>query len=331
MTAPKNILVIRLNSIGDVVLTLPALSALRANFPAAEITFLTRAENSPLLRGFRDVNHAILLKRSAGNPFRMAGDLFRLIREIRAAKFDCAIDFQGNGESGWLTRLTGAPQRWGIVYRATRRWVYTRSVERSLEIHAAEMHLQLLEKCGVKTGSVRNEFFLPADALAAAGQFLAQNKIAGEKPRLFIQPFTSTEDKDWPLENYLALARHWRAGGGEVVFGGGPAEREKLEPARAAGFAVSAGVPLLVTGGLMQLSALVIGGDTGALHLATAQGRRVVMIMNNHRPNRPHPFRHADWALLPPIDRRIASITLPTVIAACEQARTENALPKPPA
>jgi ADP-heptose:LPS heptosyltransferase len=320
MTAPQNILVIRLSSIGDVVLTLPALSALRATFPAAQITFLTRTENGPLLRGFRDANHAILLKRPAGNPLRTAGDLLRLFREIRTARFDCTIDLQGNGESGWLTRLTGAPQRWGVFHRANRCGAYTHSTERSLEIHAAEMHLKLLEQCGLQTSAVRNDFFLPDDALADAKKFLGENKIADDKLLLFIQPFTSTEDKDWPLENYLALARHWQSRGGEVLFGGGPADRQRLMTALQAGFAVSAGVPLLVTGGLMQLSALVVGGDTGALHLATAQGRRVVMLMNNHRPNRPHPFRHADWALLPSVDGRMASITLPAVIAACESA-----------
>ncbi len=84
------------------------------------------------------------------------------------------------------------------------------------------------------------------------------------------------------------------------------------------GFAFSAGVSLLLTAGLMQLSTLVVGGDTGALHLATAQGRRVVMLVHNHRRSHSQPFRQADWVLLPPVDDQIASITLPMVIAACE-------------
>ena len=70
----------------------------------------------------------------------------------------------------------------------------------------------------------------------------------------------------------------------------------------------------------MQLSTLVVGGDTGALHLAVAQGKRVVMLMNTNRPGRPHPFRHAEWSLAPGVERSIASINLGSVIAASEAA-----------
>ncbi|HEY2328737.1 MAG TPA: glycosyltransferase family 9 protein [Verrucomicrobiae bacterium] len=327
MASTKNILVIRLKSIGDVVLTLPAVSVLRENFPAAKISFLTTRENAALLRGFRDVDETIALDRAilrSGKPWRAAGELFRLLRRLRAGKFSLAVDLQGNGESAWLTRFTGARQRWGVVHRPGRRWAYTQWIARQRAIHAAEMHLELLRHGGLKTGAAQNKFFLPADALGAAKTFFAANRLVPEKPALFVQPLTSSPGKNWPLENYLALARHWQARGWQIVFGGGPADSAALEPARAAGFAVAAGVPLLVTGGLMQLSALTVGGDTGALHLAVAQGKRVVMLMNNGRPGRPHPFRHSDWSLPPPENRKIATIKLDAVIAATEQALTEN-------
>ena len=96
----------------------------------------------------------------------------------------------------------------------------------------------------------------------------------------------------------LAVARHWHARGVQILFGGGPAERAALEPVRQAGFPVSAGVPLLVTGGLMKLSSLILGGDTGALHLAVAMGKRVVMIRNSVAPGSPYPFQHPDWAVI---------------------------------
>jgi len=321
-TSPR-ILVIRLTAIGDVVLTLPAVSALRQNFPAAKISFLTTQENAALLQGFCDVDETVTLDRAAfrsRNPWRITKEFFRLLRQLRAGKFSLAVDLQGNGESAWLTRLTGAPLRWGIVHKPRRRHAFTHSVNRRREIHAAEMHLELLRHCGVKTDLVRNEFFLPADALGAARNFFAANNLAPEKPTLFLQPFTSSAAKNWPLENYLALARHWQARGWQIVFGGGPADVAALEPARALGFVISAGVPLLVTGGLMQLAALTVGGDTGALHLAVAQGKRVVMLMNTNRLGRPHPFRRAEWTLAPATERIIANIAVSTVIAACEAA-----------
>lgn len=323
MNPAKKILVIRLKSIGDVVLTLPAISILRGSFPAAKISFLTSQENAPLLRGFQNVDESITIDRDAlrgSNPVQTAGGIFRLLRRLRAARFSLAVDLQGNGESAWLTRLVGAPQRWGVVHKSWRHWAYTQSVNRDLQIHAAEMHLELLRHCGLKSAAICNEFVLPADALEAARNFLSAQKIPLDKPLMFVQPFTSSHWKNWPLESYLELAQHWQARGWQIVFGGGPADRTALEPARIAGFAISAGVPLLVTGGLMQLSRLVVGGDTGALHLAVAQGKRVVMLMNHHRPGRPYPFRHPEWSLLPSVDLNIATIRLDTVINACEAA-----------
>lgn len=323
MAPNPNILVIRLKSIGDVVLTLPALSMLRDNFPTAKISFLTSAENAPLLRGFPDVDEAISLDRAAlrcGNPLRMTSELFRLLRRLRTGKFSLAVDLQGNGESAWLTRITGAPQRWGAVQKAARRLAYTQSIRHQPQLHAAESHLELLRNNGLKTENIRNEFALPADALKAARDFLTRQNIPAGKPVMFVQAYTSSPSKNWPLENFLALARHWRERGWQMIFGGGPADRAALEPARTAGFAVSAGVPLLVTGGLMQLSTLVVGGDTGALHLAVAEGRRVVMLMNHNNPGRPHPFRHPEWSLVPPGGRDIATIPMESVITACEAA-----------
>jgi ADP-heptose:LPS heptosyltransferase len=119
METRKNILLIRFKSIGDVLLTLPAVHAVRENFPAARITFLTVRENAPLLRGFRDVDEVISLDRTAlKNPLRAAPEFFRLLRRLRAGKFSIVVDFQGYGETAWLMgqRLWQGP-RVGIHQR----------------------------------------------------------------------------------------------------------------------------------------------------------------------------------------------------------------------
>jgi ADP-heptose:LPS heptosyltransferase len=267
MEAPKKILILRLTAMGDVVLTLPAVQMIRDNFPAAKISFLTTAENAALLGGFRNVDEILTLDRVAfrsGNPARMAGELFRVLRRLRAGRFSLAVDLHGNGESAWLTRLSGAPQRWAQVHRASRGWAYTRQIKPVLQVHPAASHFGLLEQCGLKTGVIRNEFCLPAAALDDARAWFTAHRLDATKPTLYIQPFTSGAHKNWPLENYLAVARHWRAAGVQIILGGGPADRAALAPAAQAGFAVSAGVSLLVTGGLMQLSTLILGGANGS-------------------------------------------------------------------
>jgi ADP-heptose:LPS heptosyltransferase len=326
MSAPQNILLIRFKSIGDVLLTLPAVNVARENFPKAKITFLTSAENASLLRGFREVNEVIALDRAAlKNPLRAAPEFFRVLRRLRAGKFSLAVDFQGYGETAWLTRLTGAHERWGTVYGRGRDWAYTRGLWRKDDMHPADWNLFLLRESGLKISAVGNEFHLPADAVETARKLFAEKNLEIRKPTLFIQPLTSSSHKNWPLENYLAVARHWRSQGVQLVFGGGPADVATLEPARQEKFPVVAGTPLLVTGGLMQLSALVLGGDTGMMHLAVAQGKRALMLLHRLHPGSPLPFQHPNWILSPPDSGSITGIPVTAVIAACERAFSESA------
>ncbi len=328
MTGIQNILLIRLKSIGDVVLTLPAIHAIRGNFPSAKITFFTSRENAPLLEGFREVNQVIALDRSAlrsGNVLKVAGEFLRLMKRLRAGKFSMVVDFQGYGETAWLTRLTGAPQRWGQAHRRGRRWAYTQPIEHIPAVHPAEAHLVLLKQCGLSVGSVRNEFILPETALNDARAWFARHQLDPAKPTIYLQPLTSGAHKNWPLDNYLAVARHWHSRGAQIIFGGGPSDPILLEPARREGFAVSAGAPLLVTGGIMQLSTLVLGGDTGALHLAVAQGKRVLMLLHQDSPGSPTPFQHPDWVVVAPKPVAIAEIPVAKVLAAAKRAFNELA------
>jgi len=326
MDRNANILLIRLKSIGDVLFTLPAVHVIRENFPAARITFLTARENAPLLEGFREVNEVITLDRArfqSRNPFAILAEAFSLFRSLRRGKFSLAVDFQGYGETAWLARLSGAPQRWGTVYGRGRRWAYTRGVERDTRLHHVDRSLALLQHCELRPGGIRNEFSLPARALDEARRFFAGAGFDPGKATLFVQPITSSPKKNWPLDRYFAVAAYWRAQGWQVLFSGGPQDRQALEPARQAGYPVSAGVPLLVSGGLTRLSTFVLGGDTGVVHLAVALGKRVVMVMESTTPGSPFPFQHPDWAVAPANSRMISEIEIGQVLAACTRALRE--------
>jgi ADP-heptose:LPS heptosyltransferase len=324
--SPGNILLIRVKSIGDIVLTLPAVHVVRSNFPGAKIHFLVSAEHAPILRGFGDIDEIIPLDRSVYRSSNLAGACAataKLLRHVRRQDFSLVIDFQGYGETELLSWWSGAPERWGSVYHRWRGWTYTRGVARENSLHSADWNLSLLRQCGLKTGEVRNEFCLPEDAQAGAEKFFAEHHLDSTRPALFIQPFTSTPEKNWPLENYLGLARHFQSRGLQIIFGGGPAERSALQLAQVAGFAVSAGTPLLVSAALMNLASLVLGADTGLVHLAVAMGKRVVMIMASNVAGAPHPFRHPDWTVTPPPGKSVPEIETATVIDACTRALAE--------
>jgi len=329
MDTNENILLIRLKSIGDILFTLPAVHAVRENFPSAKITFLVSKENASLLRGFRDVNEVIAIDRAAlrsGNPFRVVPEFFSLLRRLRAGKFSLVVDFQGYGETAWLARLTGARERWGSVYSTGRKWAYTRGLKRKEDLHPTEWNLFLLRECGLKIGAIKNQFVLPDDALAAAKKIFSEHKLDLAKPTLFIQPFTSSPQKNWPFENYLALANHWRACGVQVIIAGGPTDKPLLDRAQSLGFVIPSSRPRLTDAGLMKLSTLIVGGDTGFMHLAVALEKRVVMLIQRAGPGAAIPFRHPDWIVEPPAGFAVEHIKLEEVlqasVAAFDECRT---------
>jgi ADP-heptose:LPS heptosyltransferase len=323
MDAPENILLIRLKSIGDILFTLPAVHVVRENFPNAKLHFLVSAEHAPLLRGFSEIDEIIPFDRKifrSKNPVAIGESIFQLLRRLREVNFSLAIDFQGYGETEFFSWWSGAPQRWGNLYRPLRGWTYTRTSWRASKTHPAEWNLDLLRKSGLRIGQIRNEYILPAAALAEARVFFAANKLNEATPTLFIQPFTSNLQKNWPLENFLKLAWHFHSRGVQIVFGGGPADCAALEPARAAGFVIAAGTPLLVSAGLMKLSRVVVGADTGLLHLAVAMDKRVVMLMRSNPPGSSHPFQQAGWTVTAPSRKTVLEIQTADVIAACGNA-----------
>ena len=325
MNRPQSILLVRLKSMGDVLFTLPAVYALRAQLPQAQIGFLVSKEYAPLLEGFKEVNAIFQLDRDKFkglHPLKVAAETIGLVHQLRRARADLAIDFQGYGETALLTWASGAPQRWGTIYRPGRRWAYTRAVPRNLDIHPAADCLELLKQNGIELAAPKNQFLLPGKAEAEAEAFFAANQL-NTKRVLFIQPITSAAQKNWPLQNYLKVAEHWSGQGWRILFGGGPGDRAALETARCGGYIVAAGASLLLSGGLANRSTLVLGGDTGIMHLAVAMGKRVVMLMRTLIAGSTHPFEHPDWAIGPSPGGGIESIPVETVIDHCARAARE--------
>src|SRR5439155_22629973 len=176
MVEPHKILVIRLKSIGDVVLTLPAVNLMRDNFPRAKITFLTSEENAGIAGGFASVDEVIALDRAAyrrWNLKAMGEHSIRLLRQLRRGRFSLVVDVPGYGETALLTWLPGAPRRWGSGYRRTRGWAYTNRVPRDSNLHPAKWNRALLARCGLRLTPGRNEFSLQERNLEAARQVFA--------------------------------------------------------------------------------------------------------------------------------------------------------------
>ncbi len=279
----REILVIRWKSIGDVVFALPAVNVLRGRFPGARITLMVSKENAFVAEGFEAVDRVWTVDRDALRGRRVLAGLREtagLIGEVRRAGFDLAVDLQGYGETAALTRWSGAPLRWGYGNGALRSRAFTTAVARDPGRHPAMGHLDLLARAGIAAGKVSNAFRVRPGNASRARQFLAERGHGPGSRWAYVQPFTSAASKNWPLDRYLQLAVLLRSQGCRVLWGGGEEDRGAMTGAGVPGHELIPSLPRSVMAGILGEASLVVGGDTGFVHLAVALGRPVVMVGN---------------------------------------------------
>jgi len=196
------------------------------------------------------------------------------MRRLRRRRFSLVVDFQGYGETALLTWLTGAPERWGQrVSRPARLGLYKRPDPRRPH-PPRRWNLSLLGQCGLKSSPVRNVFHLHSENVKSAlCCFTEQHLDPANNPLPpALHQFTPQE-----------LAAGKLSGAGSTLEGTRPANHLRgrsgrpvgVGTVRDSGHVVSSRSAMLTTAGLMKLSTLVVGGDTGALHLAVAMGKRV--------------------------------------------------------
>jgi ADP-heptose:LPS heptosyltransferase len=312
---------------GDVVFTLPAVHLLRENFPQARISFLTSTDNQGIVAGFTEVDEVIVQDLKAFKQpglKRKIGTALSLARRVRRGKFSLVLDLQFYTDTAILSWITRAPNRWGFrIGKRFRRFAYTRCLPRAEDRHPVDANIHLLTEMGLKMAPVRWPFRPAAQGREEANQLMAEHRLEKTVPLIFFQPFTSTPKKNWPLERYLAVARHWREKGMQVAFGGGVKDKETLAPATSEGFAAFTGYPLSTVAWLLEPASLVVGGDTGLMHLALAMGKRLCMLVRPLGWNGT-PYGHPEWVIAPDADDEIGGLPVEKVNQGIANALAEQ-------
>ena len=265
------LLVTRLRHVGDVILTLPLVAALRRAFPAAEIHYL--AESGPLevLGAQPEIDALWVSSRGAAATLALG---FRL----RAQRYAAALDLFSNPRSALLVRLSGAPLRVGEarrgrrrLYNAPRRLVPGRS--------ALEQHLDALRSLGLEPPPPsRPVLHLRSDELASGRERwrnLETHTTTPHGPRILLHLGASQPTKEWPLQHAAELARGLAACGARVVLGTAP-----LRPGPGRELAAELGnalpvlppLPLREHCGVLAAADAVVSVDGAALHAAVALG-----------------------------------------------------------
>ncbi len=312
MDTTKRVLIIRTKSIGDIVFTIPAVNVIRAGFPDADITFLTSCEFEPLVDAFEGIDRVLGMDRHSLRSVHFARGIaatWQLLREVRSGGFDLVVDFQNYGETAALAWLSRASRRVGFASRRLRSRAFTSPARRWGTAHPIDENVRLLREARLPhVEDPPNFYAVPEPHMEKARAFLRAHDVDPSGQILFVQPLTSQTWKNWPLERYLPVVRHFRAEGVSVLVGGGPADTERLGLLRDEGFPVTTEESLMTDAGLMQLSTIVLGGDTGLIHLAVAMRRRVVALMWSKAPDQPIPYLRPEWVITPASGGRLDSI-----------------------
>ena len=298
----ERILAIRLDPLGDLLLTRPALAALRHRFPEARMDLLALPYTAPIGRLFPEIDDCLAYDvhqlRPSGHLLRRQNyvDLVALIRDLRARRYDLAISFCGRVAS-FFAWASGARWRFGLAGEAA---AYTltnplpgRRYDR--RHHEAAYCLDLAAAAGATDRPPFRPVSVPPDL---AEQWLARvpEWTAPGRPKVVLHPGASNGwAKKWTPEGFAGLARHLVERSEAVVAVTGSAGEASLTQfvAGAGGSAVLDLAGRLDLRGLATVIAgadLVVSGDSGPLHLATQLGRPVVGIYGPSDPGLSGPF-----------------------------------------
>lgn len=271
------ILVTRLRYLGDVVLTTPAVAALGARYPRAEIWYLVEEPYAAVLEGNPDLAGVVVLRRGVRGTIAA-------LRRLRRLRFAAAVDWFYNPRSAWLLFLAGIPVRVGGSRRWRRR-LYThvaRGAEGSRS--AVAHHVAALRDLDVNAPEALPRVHLSANE-AAEGRALV-GRALGRPPGggrvVAFHPGGTWPAKRWPPERFGALARLARERlGASVVALTGPGEEEiAAAAAKSSDGALVAlpPVPVRTAASILAACDALVANDGGIVHLGVALGKPTVAV-----------------------------------------------------
>jgi heptosyltransferase-1 len=312
------ILVVKMSALGDVVMALPALAALRRRYPEATIDWLVEPPAAGLLTGHPHLNRVIIAPRRRLSALARAGQMrsawwlwsdFR--RELKAVDYEVILDLQGLLKSAAMVWLAAGRRKVGFA--GAREWTGWALTERmnpyDPERHAALRYLDAVAYLGADGPQAQPErYYDPPPAGVAEAEALLQPLGPLEaNPYLVLNPGAKWATKRWPPHHWLGLAGRLLKSGFKLVLTGGPEDAPL-------GLALSRGHPadrILNICGRTSLPALarvlaqaraVITADTGPMHLAAAVGARGLALFGPTRPGRTGPWGGHFQILTPPLD-----------------------------
>lgn len=275
------ILIIRLSSIGDIVLASPLIRILRNRFKQARIDLLVAEEYKEILEANLHLNQIITFDRKTG----LRG-LLKLGGQIRRTQYDLVIDIHRKIRSRLISFISGAGQV--ITYQK-------RSLLRFLLVHfklnlyreiipVPELYLKPLKRLGLENDGGGLEFWIHPEKREVVATRLGQKGIKEEDtPLIALAPAAKWEIKRWPAESFIQVANQLaEKDGAFIALLGGPDDQglcqEIADSIKGRVWMAAGELSLAGTAALLERSRLLITNDSGVMHIASAVGTPLVAI-----------------------------------------------------
>jgi heptosyltransferase I len=344
VTVVREVCIVLLTGLGDVVHGLPVVNALKRAHPEWRITWVVEPMPAGILAHHPAVDEVVIFQRRRG--WR---GVLELRRALRARRFDLTLNLNYLGKSIWPTLFSGAPRRVGFERGRSRDGAWLAVNEHLAPAprrHTQDMFLEFLDHLGIHDYAVEWRIPITAEERAAQAAFFAP---LGDRPVAAVVTASGMRPKDWFADRYAqvvdALERDF---GMRAVLVGGPGERETAIARETAALAETD--PVWALGDsvrrllwLLDGSRLVIAPDTGPLHIARAIEVPVVGLFGHTNPWRVGPYRMyeqlwvdrytdpgeaPDPSLAEPRRGRMELITVQDVLDRVQRALREP--PRPP-
>lgn len=300
----QSILCVRLDTMGDVLMTTPAIRALKESRPGRQITLLTSPAGASIARLVPEIDRVIEYDApwlKATTPRHSSRPEYEIAQRLRQERFDAAVIFtvysQNPLPTAFLCYLADIPLRLAHChenpYQLLSDWTPDPEPHKIVR-HEVRRQLDLVASVGCRASSERLSLRVPESARQQALAALVEAGVGAEQPWLLIHPGATAPSRRYSPQGFAQVARLLSLEGGYLpVFTGGPDEIELVEGIRRA-----AGVPTCSLAGrldLAQLAALIslapvlVANNTGPVHVAAALGTPVVDLYALTNP------QHTPW------------------------------------
>ena len=302
----RNILIIKMSSLGDVLHTLPFVAVLRDRFPRARISWLVHPQFAAFVPDPPMVDEILYFDKVKLKKLNWSGK-WAYFKEMRALlqsrHFDLVIDMQGLFKSAVLAAISGCSHRIGYCEMREGSGLASKAIcGAHARDHVIERYLDVARYLGGKVEEIR----FPMPELASEWASVQKKMPSLEGSYVVLAPGARWETKKWPVEYYARLAAEILADGCAVVLAGGPDDvvlGQAIQTLTPGVTDLTGQTSLRELGALIQLCSFYISGDTGPLFIAAAFKKPLVALYGPTRPERTGPYgSEASVILIAPVD-----------------------------